>query len=83
MTPCYGAPCPLVFGLSSGKGYGENQYTRTALDFGSYSRRIKVSISGYMTFDATKNMGQKTNKMGIFVFPASLNTGDHLYRTNR
>ncbi|MDY6827717.1 MAG: four helix bundle protein, partial [Bacillota bacterium] len=38
----------------------------------SYSRRIKGSISGYMTFDATKNTGQKTSKAGIFVFSASL-----------
>jgi hypothetical protein len=54
------------------KGCGKYQYTWTAPDFDSYSRRIKGSISGYMTFDATKNTGQKTSKAGIFAFSASL-----------
>jgi hypothetical protein len=54
------------------QGGGKNRYTWIAPDFDSYSRRIKESISGYMTFDATKNTGQKTSKTGIFVFSASL-----------
>ena len=68
----------LCVGYAVGHGIRDAEKTnipnvsRTAPDFDSYSRRIKGSISGYMTFDATKNTGQKTSKAGIFVFSESL-----------
>jgi cytochrome c peroxidase len=42
-------------------------------DFGSYSRRIKGRISGYVTLDATQKTSRKTSKNGdLFPSPSPL-----------
>ncbi|OEU52982.1 MAG: hypothetical protein BA868_03750 [Desulfobacterales bacterium C00003106] len=44
-----------------------------AQDFGSYSRRIKGRISGYVTLDATQKTSRKTSKNGDLFISESLN----------
>ena len=48
------------------KAISKNEYTKIAQDFCSYSRRKKGRIAGYVTLFTTREMDEKTSKLGIF-----------------